>query len=105
MKIFKKIAEFFAIEPARPDVHWEYVRCARCGEKIPVRVNLIGELTRQYGDEEKAYYVRKGVVGSGETRCYQTIEVELYFDRTYQLTSRYIEGGEFITREEFEVGE
>ena len=83
------------------DVHWEYVRCSRCGEKIPVRVDLRNELTAQYEGGEGAYYVRKGVIGSGETHCFQMIEVELFFDTNRRLVSRYINGGEFITREEF----
>lgn len=83
------------------DVHWEYVRCSRCGEKIPVRIDLRNELTPQYEEGEGAYYVRKGVVGSGQSRCFQTIEVELFFDSSRRLTSRYISGGEFITKEEF----
>jgi len=83
------------------DVHWEYVRCSRCREKIPVRVDLRSELTPEYEAGEGAYYVRKGVIGSGETRCFQMIEVELFFDTNRRLASRYITGGEFITREEF----
>jgi hypothetical protein len=87
------------------DVHWEYVRCSRCGEKIPVRVDLRNELTAQEESSEGAYYVRKGVIGSGKTRCFQTIEVELYFDISRRMASRYISGGEFITRDEFEAQE
>jgi hypothetical protein len=87
------------------DVHWEYVRCSRCGEEIPVRVDLRHELTPQYGEGEGAYFVRKGVIGSGGTRCFQTIEVRLTFDAQKRLTSREISGGTFITKEEFEAGE
>jgi hypothetical protein len=87
------------------NIHREYVRCARCGEKIPVRVDVRNELTPQYDEGEGAYYVRKGVLGSGENYCFQTVEVELYFNAEKQLVSRYISGGEFITREEFEAEE
>jgi Fe-S oxidoreductase len=83
------------------DVHWEYIRCSRCKEQIPVRVDLRNELTPQYEDGEGAYYVRKGIVGSGRTRCFRTIEVELFFNSDRQLVSRYITGGEFITKDEF----
>jgi len=87
------------------NVHREYVRCSRCGEKLSVRVDLSNELTPQYDEGEGAYYVRKGVVGAGQARCFQTIEVELYFSAERQLVSRYITGGEFITREEFYEGD
>lgn len=102
MGFLKKIASLFGGRE-KGDVHWEYVRCSRCGEKIPVRGDLSSELTPQYGEGEGAYYVRKGVIGSGETRCFQTIEVRLYFDADKHLVSRYISGGEFITEEGFEA--
>jgi len=104
MSFLKKMASFLFEGGGREeegDVHWEYVRCSRCGEKIRVRVDLRNELTSQFEGGEGAYYVRKGVVGSGKTRCFQMIEVELFFDPNRRLVSRYISGGEFITKEEF----
>jgi hypothetical protein len=90
----------------RQNVHREYVRCSRCGEKIPVEIDLRNELAPQYDEStEGAYYVRKGVVGSGAKRCFQTVEVELYFNSDRQATSRYITGGEFITSDEFYADE
>ncbi|MBN1978792.1 MAG: hypothetical protein JW918_15450 [Anaerolineae bacterium] len=96
----KKLADMFGGKDEE-NIHREYVRCARCKEKLAVRVNLNNELTPQYGEGEGAYYVRKGVLGSGEARCFQMIEVELYFDYEKRLVSRYITGGEFITADEF----
>jgi hypothetical protein len=104
MGFLKQLTDFFR-RNADPHTHREYVRCSRCGEKIAVRIDLGGELTPQFGESEGAYYVRKGIVGTGETRCYQTIEVEVYFDATYRRVSRYITGGEFITKEEFDADE
>jgi len=108
MGFLKKLSSLFAGGGGREgdgNIHREYVRCRRCGEKLPVRVDLRNELTPTYEEGEGAYYVRKGVVGSGETRCFQMIEVDLYFDASRHLVSRYITGGEFITREEFYAGE
>ncbi len=85
-------------------IHREYIRCSRCGEKIAVRVDLRNELTAQYDeqeDREAAYYWRKAVVGSGERRCFQPIEVELFFDANRQLADRVIHGGQFISAEEY----
>ncbi|MEA3377526.1 MAG: hypothetical protein U9R72_15170 [Chloroflexota bacterium] len=81
------------------DVYEATVRCSRCGEEIAVRVDLRHELTPRYGDGEGAYYVHKGVMGSGENRCFQEIDVRFYFDAQRQLVSREITGGEFITEE------
>lgn len=108
MSFLKKIASFLlegTETTEERDVHWEYVRCSRCGEKIPVRVNLRNELAAQYEGGEGAYYARKGVVGTGKTRCFQMIEVDLYFDSQRRPLSRYITGGEFITKEEFDAQE
>ena len=102
MGFVKQLMDFFSRD-TDPHTHREYVRCSRCGEEIAVRINLGGELTPQFGEGEGTYYVRKGIVGTGKTRCYQTIEVEVYFDRTHQRVSRYITGGEFITKEEYDA--
>jgi hypothetical protein len=103
MSFLKKILSFVEGGDSREArrVHTEYVRCSRCREKISVRVDLDSELTPQYDSSEGAYYVRKGVFGSGETRCFQMIEVELFFDSDRHLVSRYISGGDFITKDEF----
>lgn len=106
MGILDKFASsLFGSGRGQADVHWEYVRCSRCGEQIPVRVDLRHELTPRYGEGEGAYFVRKGVIGSGGTRCFQTIEVRLTFDAQKRLVSREIAGGSFITQEEFEAGD
>jgi hypothetical protein len=108
MGFLKRLASFF-LEGAEggedKNAHWEYVRCSRCGEKLPVRVDLRNELTPQYEGGEGAFYVRKGTVGSGKNRCFQSIEVELFFDSSRRRVSRYITGGEFITKEEFDAQE
>jgi len=108
MGIVKKLMSFLAGGAGRAAdegyVHREYVRCGRCGEKIAVRVDLRNELTAQYDEQEDrdtGYYWRKAVVGSGERRCFQPIEVELFFDVNRQLTDRTIRGGEFITAQEY----
>ncbi|MFW6136110.1 MAG: hypothetical protein ACOC7N_04740 [Chloroflexota bacterium] len=101
MGLLDKIAAFLTASGEDEDVYTAYVRCARCGEAIAVRVDLRHELTPQYGEGEAAYYVRKGVIGSGENRCFQTIDVELYFDERKRLVSREIAGGQFITEEAF----
>jgi hypothetical protein len=107
MSFVKKILSFIEGSGSREArrVHTEYVRCSRCGESISVRVDLDSELTPQYDGSEGAYYVRKGVLGSGETLCFQMIEVELFFDSDRRLASRYVSGGDFITKDEFSAQE
>jgi len=74
------------------------VRSRRCREIIDVEVNLRHELMVQYDDRGlvKGYYCRKLVEGSGANRCFETVTIELYFDKKQRLTRREIENGEFV---------
>lgn len=104
MSILKRLAGLFSGGGSREDsryTHREYVRCSRCGETLVARVDVRNELTPTYDEGEGAYYVRKGLIGSGETRCFQEVEVEMYFDAQRTLVSRYVTGGEFISEEEY----
>lgn len=55
-------------------------------------------------DDGETWIVRKGLIGSGSRRCFQTVEVMLHFDRRKQtiLDSEAV-GGRLITAEEYEV--
>ncbi len=97
MELLRKAASLlFGDGGESENVYRTTVRCLRCGEEIPVRVDLDRELTRTYGPDEGSYYVRKGVAGSGENRCFQTIHVRLTFDDQKQLISREASGGTFM---------
>ncbi len=73
------------------------VRCSRCGEVISARVNLHHDLSLldEAGPGGSAYLSRKTLVGSG--RCFQRIEVELYFNRDRRLVYHEIRGGELLS--------
>ncbi len=100
MAFLKKISDFFTASGSSP-TYWLYVQCDRCGEKIKVRVNLHNDLSIRYGerDEGDTYFCRKMVVGN--QRCFQSIEVEMTFDRNKKLKDRQITGGQFISEEQF----
>jgi hypothetical protein len=102
MSFLKKLANLFAEPASGSDTAiWIYVRCGRCGEKIRSRVDLLHDLSVNYGerDADTTYFTRKALMG--EQRCYQLVEVELTFDHRHQLTDRKIKGGEFITEEDY----
>jgi hypothetical protein len=81
-----------------------YVRCGQCGEKLQIQINLWNDLSIQYGDTDKedVYFTRKQIVG--RSGCCKPIEVELTFDRQRHVKDRKIQGGQFITEEEFLAG-
>ncbi len=75
--------------------YWVHVRCRRCGEVIPVRIDLLNDLSPDYDSGQ--YVVHKTVVGDGKNRCFQRIELALTFDGTKRLLSQEATGGEVIT--------
>lgn len=72
-----------------------YVRCTRCGAIVPVRIRTSSDISR---DDDDAPFVRK-VITDGT--CYKRIEMELRFDGAYRIVERSIDGGEFVTREQW----
>ena len=87
--------------PSSSSTYWIYARCRRCGEPLKARVNLRNDPSQS--DDGTGWVVRKGLVGSGTRRCFQTVEVVLTFDQEKKETvDREISGGEFITEEEYD---
>jgi hypothetical protein len=72
------------------------VRCDRCGEIIHGQVNLHNDLSVRYEGDDQFYYVRKGLVGGGETRCFQEVVIEYTFDSQRNVIDRQITGGRFV---------
>lgn len=70
------------------------VRCRRCGEIIPVRIDLDSALSPDY--DVGGYTARKTVVGSGQNRCFQRIELSLHFDQNKKLIGQSVVGGEIV---------
>lgn len=77
-----------------------YVRCSRCGAPLRVRVDLRNELYPEYGDMETSGFVlRKEMMDS---KCFRLMYATVRFDARRREVEREIEGGTFITREEYE---
>ena len=77
--------------------HWIYVQCDRCGETIKTRLDLSNALTPH---DEGGYVTHKTLVG--RQRCFQRIEVVLFFDKGRRLIDQEIKHGKFITAEMYE---
>ncbi len=76
-----------------------YVKCDRCGAPVHVRVNLFNDLAADYGDTDaEGYVLSKEVM---DDRCFRLMRVEIQFDTRRRETSREIEGGTFISEEEW----
>lgn len=100
MKIFKKIAS--ALTPSsKPDEDFYtiYVRGHRCKEALSTRIYLRRDLSDQ---DDSGYIARKILAGTGRNRCFERVEVILYFDEQKNIVDQQISGGVFITAEEYE---
>ena len=84
------------------NTYWIYVRCRRCGEPLKARVNLMNDPSLD--DDGVTWVVRKGFIGSGANRCFQSVEVMLRFDAKKQtVIEREAVGGELISAEEYQA--
>ncbi|MFP3853185.1 MAG: hypothetical protein ACLFWD_02705 [Anaerolineales bacterium] len=101
MGILERIKRLFQASGDQ-DAHWVHVRCNQCGEALRTRVDLAHDLTTQYDSNGhvEGYFARKMIIGSD--RCFNQIEVEMEFDRSRQPLSHEVQGGELISREEFQ---
>jgi hypothetical protein len=82
--------------PRDPDGIYLYVRCDRCGQKLQVRADRRFDLMPDL--DEGGYVLRKEMM---DGTCFSLMYATVRFDGDKRVVSREIEGGEFITEEEF----
>jgi len=75
-----------------------YAKCARCGKRLRLRINKQYDLNRT----DSGYVWNKTIV---DNRCFQPMETEVHFDRSYRPVKMEIDGGEFISAAEYEAPE
>jgi hypothetical protein len=86
--------------PASDNGYWIYAQCRRCSEPLKARVDLRNEPS--LADDGTTWIVRKGLVGSGARRCFQTVEVILTLDSEKKnVIDSEVTGGKLITEEEY----
>jgi hypothetical protein len=87
-------------EPHDPDALWLYVRCDYCGQKMKIRVDRRHDLLRDY--ESGGYRLSKEIM---DGTCFSLMMARIQFDARQKIVSQELEGGVFLTREEFEKQE
>ncbi len=76
---------------------WLYVKCARCGTPLAVRVDLRNEPSIDY--EHGGYVLHKEMMDS---RCFTLMHAQVRFDAQHKILEQSVDKGEFITREQYE---
>ena len=78
-----------------------YVRCNRCSAPVHVRIDPRNDLVIEYGDDDDAsgYRLVKEIMDS---RCFRLMRAEIEYDRSRRELSRQLEGGTFLSKEEYD---
>jgi hypothetical protein len=99
MGLLDRLRSLFSFTPSAEtdDAVYIYVECGRCKSRVRVRLDKRHDLSR---GEEGGYFVRKEIMDS---KCFRLMTAEIAFDGTYRIQSQEVQGGRFITRQEFEA--
>lgn len=78
-----------------------YVYSRRCNEPLAGKIDTMNELSiAEEGDA--AWYARKVVQTTGRNRCFDSIEVEIWFDQNKQPLRRNVTGGQWLEFDEYD---
>ena len=82
--------------PPRPAAryHTFQVKCSRCGEILPGRLDLYNDPSLEFEEQNTFYFCRKVLMGAGP--CYQQVEVTFKLNEARGIEERRAAGGEFV---------
>ncbi|HEX2987160.1 MAG TPA: hypothetical protein VHS06_03210 [Chloroflexota bacterium] len=103
MGLLDRVRSFFSdVSSGEVYVMYIYIRCKRCGEPIRLRMDRRFDLELEFGETLVSGFVaNKDILGR---KCSNLIRVHVEYDSSHRQKNRDIEGGQFITREEYEAG-
>jgi hypothetical protein len=99
MGFLDRFTSLFGAKPSQQadDAIHVYVECDRCKSKVHVRLDKRHDLSVGEGG---GYFVRKEIMDS---KCFRLMSAELVFDGSYRMQRQDLQGGRFISKEEFEA--
>jgi len=80
-----------------PDGMYFYVRPKGCEEVVRVRINRMNDIS--LADDGETFWAHKSVRG---TKCRQTAELDLYFDRNRRLANSEVKDGDLVDAHAYE---
>jgi hypothetical protein len=81
-----------------PNGLYFYVKPNGCDEIVRVRIDRNNDLSLD--DDNKSYVVHKLARG---TKCFQTVEVDLYFDQNRRLVNSELQHGVMVTEDDYQA--
>lgn len=75
-----------------------FIQDNRCSNKIKILLRKSYDISRVYNDKSVYFRVNKGVVCNN---CYHKIDLRIDFDKRYNIIEQEIDGGKFISEEEY----
>jgi hypothetical protein len=101
MGILDKLASMFGGKAAggQDDAIHLYVECERCKARVHVRLDTRHDLSQTEGG---GYYVRKEIMDS---TCFRLMAAEITLDSAHRIQSQEVQGGRFISRDEYETAQ
>ncbi len=99
MGLLDNLRSLFSSRPSvrADDAIHIYVECGRCKSRVHVRLDKRHDLSQ---GEEGGYFVRKEIMDS---RCFRMMTAEIAFDTSYLIQSQEVQGGRFISKQEFDA--
>ncbi len=76
------------------------IKCEKCGEEIIIKVNRRTDLQNLYlesGGQGVAFNLKKEILGK---KCSNLIQIDIDFNRNYQIMEKRISGGSFLSDKE-----
>lgn len=100
MNFVRKILGGAGSAPSDDNALWLYVQCNKCGAPVAIRVDTRNDVSMDY--ESGGKYLRKEIMDS---TCFQLIYADVRFDASGTVSEQSIQGGKFLSKEEFEQAE
>jgi len=99
MGLLEKVRSLFSSRPSaeRDDAVHIYVECGRCKSRVHVRLDKRHDLSQGEGG---GYFVRKEIMDS---KCFRLMTAEILFDASYRVENQEVQGGRFISRQDYEA--
>ncbi len=106
MNFLKRIASFFRGGGTASSGRYFsiYVQSRRCREPLVGQIDLLNEVSLTEEDDS-AYYTRKVLHTTGRTRCFDQVEVLVWFNKDKQLLRQEVWGGTWLSEEEYAQAE